>query len=400
MYQSPAVSSDSRALSFHRQIRQDDNEKTQMESTILDLQLQIKQLHTQLKDEKEQHQEFVRRVSGSPPMENFYEFDEDSENKDLRNGRRVPVRVNTKDDANLIEDLRIKLREIGAERDSLNSEIEYLSANLEQATAELEEEKENSKRLLAKENHQLKTLKAHLEKAMAENVRTRNELSTQQESSQMMKQTMNEVIQSHEEKQKHSEQKADEYEVQLKSAISLLETERKENEEVLVELANAVKTRKRTEKEAKEAKAKLNQDKSVREKLEKKSNFLENQFQKLRAERNAAEETLKAEREKSIIWRKSSEYLRDGLPMFSADDLHLQKLTKMLQERSSQFVGNKAYDKTWREDILDNINFCLLQLYRSIREVEAKREQFIHTFAKKNAVDMPIPDGTQVLLNA
>lgn len=109
------------------------------------------------------------------------------------------------------------------------------------------------------------------------------------------------------------------------------------------------------------------------------------QLEAVQKERDILDISLKAEKQRASLWTESGELVASNRMLLPKGSSALQELVLLLKHQENVYeTAGDEYQPRWREEALGDMNECLRALYRSQRELEAQREEFVRRYCHSN----------------
>lgn len=344
---------------FESELRKRDAEFRHLSQENFDLKLKIHQLQRQIQSKAE-----PRRASASPEPDNFYDFDDDK-GLDPSSSR---ASISLLEDKNpIILKLRRELADLRAEIEDLVENNNHLDDTLDDLREKNIADMEKAAQELRGQHAQIQTLVNQGEDLQSENLHLQIELSQAREAVEVVKVEMDQEREMGKERERRElamRTRADGFHLQFKAAVAALEEEKKKSQVA-----------------ASKVEDKSMQVVTLQKQLEEiglERSRLKDELGKEQREKNVAQESLKIERERAGIWEEIDKLVEKGEALFE-DGGGLEELVGVLQMQRERYDGME-YQPRWREMVMNDLNDCLRLLYRSQRQVEAKRQLIVNNY--------------------
>lgn len=342
---------------FQSELRKRDAEFRLLSQENFDLKLQIHQLQLLIQSKAE-----PRRASASPPTDNFYDF---SDNEDGASGTQKDV--SSLSNNPITRKLRRELADLRAENDALVEKNHHLNDTLDDLREKNIADMEKAAEKLKGQHAEMQTLVNQGEDLQSENLHLRIEVSQARDTVESVKAELErekEIGQEKERRELAMRSRADGFYVQFKAAEAALEEEKMKAQRATLKMEEGsmqlVKVRKQLEKAGTQ------------------TGRLKDELEKVKRERGVVQESLKREKERAAIWKETEKLVEEGKILFR-DGGELEELINVLREQRERYDGME-YQPAWREMIMGDLNDCLRMLYRSQRQVEARRHLIVDKF--------------------
>lgn len=361
---------------FKAEIRKRDSEFQQLQQRNFDLQLKLSHFQNRLLDQEE-----PRRESAEPEPDDFYNFVDDDD-EDNANRAKV-IDANFNDDNPLVQTLRKELSGIRAENERLVDKNHQLTDALDDLREKSVADAEDAEAKRTALHAEMQTLANQVEDLQSEALKCELQASQMRETVQAAQdqvESAHEEIKRGEQKEIAMRTKAEGLRMQYDVTSRALQQETRAKDDALrrmaeksLEIEAVKKELERKTSFAEEAKAQNEEAAAALQKMQM-------EVVSMREERDAALVRCEKEKEKGKIWTETEKQLLEGDLLLSGDGNALEQLAKLLRGQQSAYNNISEYEPRWRERVLADMNECLRALYRSQREVEAKRQYFVDSY--------------------
>lgn len=369
--------------SFQSDLRKREAEFHALQQHNFDLRIKIHHLERKLLNQVE-----PRRASATPPPDDFYDFNDVEETEP-----QAKADAHFDDDNPVVKALRRELANVRADNESLVEKNHQLADALDDlreknvADAEEAHAKSNS------QHKEMQILVNQVEDLQSENFKLTIEVAQAREgldATRREMETERQEIVRMEQRENAAKVCAEGLNMQFKATVTALEEQKEVAEEATKKMAAKTIELAGTQKELRRAREFAEEARLQNEEAAGALQAMQNEIGELKVERDVAQEGLKAEKERGKIWTETEKMLREDDLLLTGDGGALEQLVKVLQGQQKAYDNVSAYQPRWRELVLNDMNECLRALYRSQREVEAKRRHFVEHLCATSTANEPL----------
>lgn len=310
-----------------------------------------------------------RRASAEPEADNFYDFDDGGPDRKGIN----TTNSDFEDNNPLVQALRKELNSMRAKNDHLTEDNHHLTDTVDDLREKNIADSDTAEDRVAGLHAQIQTLTNQAEDLQSEKMTLEIELAQLRESLQ----TTLEENESRQRSKTATLARCDGLRIQLDATASVLAQITEENRNALQKVSEKTTQMIAMEMELEEMKSFVKKAHSGNEKAVQEMQAACTMIENLRLERDTATKRFELERKSKKVWTETEKQLHGDKLLLSGNEGALEQFLNLLLKQGKVYENRTDYEPEWQEMIINDMNECLRALYRSQREVEAKREHFI-----------------------
>lgn len=369
--------------SFRSEIRMREAQFRELQKENFNLKLRVDHLTRRLAENSEK-----RRLSktATPPPDAFYAFD-DEEQRRLSGASANSVRY--EEDSPAVDALKRELAKQHAENQKLidrNYELSDALDDLQEKSAKDADKAEDQEKASME---QLQGFVNQVEDLESANLKKDLEVKQARESLENANRELQRLADEHksemEQKEKASSVRIEGLQMQYEAAVAAMEEQRTLASKATEKMASMSIEVRRVSQDLKQTAEELENVKELN--LEEAGQIVSvrKELQAAQMERNALDAALKAEKERAGLWTEAGEFMESKDFLLSGESSALEQLVMLLQHHQKAYDNANEYQPRWREQVMGDMNECLRALYRSQRELEAQREEFMKSFCHSDS---------------